>query len=192
MDSTNKLTKVIAIYANGHGAGKSTLARFIHDYVTQCRDKQAVIYSFTENIKEAATELLPWDAVYTHKDEPRAELGGKTPRDLFIFLGEGIKREFNPLFFVDKIIHDINKYGNDLVIIDDLRFPDELHRLREEYGPDLCVVHIEGDVDSYDQDPSTEGLIDEGEADVHITNLGTLGHLYSQAVFIATEVLGIE
>lgn len=192
MDSTNKPTKVIAIYANGRGAGKSTLARFIHDYVTKCRDKQAEIYSFTENIKEAATELLPWDAVYTHKDEPRAELGGKTPRDLFIFLGEGIKREFNPLFFVDKIIHDINEYGNDLVIIDDLRFPDELHRLREEYGPDLCVVHIEGDVDSYDQDPSTEGLIDEGEADVHITNLGTLGHLYSQAVFVVTEVLGIE
>lgn len=191
MDSTNKLTKVIAIYSAGHGSGKSTLARFLCDYLTD-KNHNVAIKSFAENIKAMAWNLLDYETVYRKKDEPCEKLYGKTPRDLLIVLGEALKEKIGKRIFADALIRDIEETDADIIIIDDLRFPVELHRLREEYGPDLVVVYLEGPTDSPNQDPSTEGLLDEGEADVHITNVGTLGHLYDKAVFIATEVLGIE
>lgn len=188
MDST---PKVIAIYSAGHGSGKSTLARFLSDYLTN-KDHNVAIKSFAENIKAMAWNLLDYETVYRKKDEPCEKLYGKTPRDLLIVLGETLKEKIDQRIFADALIRDIEESDADIVIIDDLRFPVELHCLREEYGLYLCVVYLEGPVDSPNQDPSTEGLIDEGEADVHITNIGTLGQLYDKAVFIVTEVLGIE
>lgn len=183
--------KVIALYSAGHGTGKSTLARFLSDYLTN-KDHNVTIKSFAENIKSMAWDLLDYETVYRKKDEPCEKLYGKTPRDLLIVLGEALKEKIDQRIFADALIRDIAESDADTIIIDDLRFPVELLRLREEYGPDLCVVYLEGPVDSPNQDPTTEGLIDEGEADVHITNVGTLGHLYDKVVFIATEVLGIE
>ena len=127
------------------------------------------------------------DEVNMAKDEPLDSLGGKTPRDLLVFLGEGIKHEFNPRFFVDKLIKDMEQEDIfDLYIIDDLRFPVEVDALREKFGNDLILVYIHSD-DALAY--LCEGLIDRHLCDWYALNNGTLGELYDEATDIVEKMV---
>lgn len=176
--------KVIAIFGCGRGAGKSTLARFMVDYyISKHQDAflGATVMSFTECLKFAASCLLDVETVNDRKDTPFVELGGKTPRDLLIFLGEGIKKEFTPDFFAKRMVYEINRSNYDLVVIDDLRFPIELETLGKAFGPNLYTVYL------FNKDAkkgACEGLINPNECDWSAYNNGSIGTLYDEAVDI--------
>ena len=178
--------KVIAICGDGHGCGKSTLARFIVDYCESI-GKSADTISFADIIKDAAACFIGYRNVYEKKNEPCDYLNGKTPRDLIIFLGEEIKKKFNSQLFARKVIYDIDSSNVDVSVIDDLRFPTELEALRKAYKDDLYVVYINTDR-SRGESALCEGLIDPCDANIDyvVKNTGftTFGMLYDDAVYI--------
>lgn len=182
--------KVIAICGDGHGCGKSTLARFIVDYC-ESKGKSADIISFADLIKDAASCFIGHRNVYEKKDEPCDYLNGATPRDLIIFLGEEIKKRFNPQIFVRKVIYDIDSSNIDVSVIDDLRFPVELAELRKAFKDNLYVVYIYTDR-SRGESALCEGLIDLCDANINYTvqNNGftTFGMLYDDAVNIVENI----
>ena len=186
MEPTKK--KVIAICSNGHGAGKTTLAEFIQHYYETVTGHEGNVrkLSFVDCIKDAASQFIDFNAVWYEKDTPLEELGGKTPRDLFIFLGEGIKREFNPKFFAEKAIEEIEKTTYPLYIIDDLRFPVELDTLYDKYGADCIPIYIHAPAA---KECECEGLIDPFQAVWETYNTGTLGDLYDEAVEIVEKMV---
>ena len=184
MEPTKK--KVIAICSNGHGAGKTTLAEFIQDYYYKATGKDAHMLSFVNCLKGAASSLIDYNAVWDEKDKPLEELGGKTPRDLLIFLGEGIKREFNPKFFAEKAIEEIEETTYPLYIIDDLRFPVELDALYDQYGADCIPIYIHTPAA---KECECEGLIDPFQAVWETYNTGTLGDLYDEAADIVEKMV---
>lgn len=186
MEST-KRKKVIAICADGHGAGKTTLAGFIQDYYMTKNDGVATVLSFVDILKVAANDLIGYDAVYNNKDKPLDKLNGKTARDLLIFLGEGIKKEFNQSFFVRNLIeNELEDTTADLCIIDDLRFPVELETLRDKYGDDLIVIYVHSPTAKV---CDCEGLIDSYQSDWETWNTGTLGNLYDEATEIVERLV---
>ena len=186
MEST-KRKKVIAICADGHGAGKTTLAGFIQDYYMTKNDGAAVVLSFVEILKAAASDLIGYKAAYDEKDKPLEKLNGKTVRDLLIFMGEGIKKEFGQDFFVkNTIVNDIEDSTYDLYIIDDLRFPVELDTLRDKYGDDLIVIYVHSPAA---QKCDCEGLINSYQSDWETWNTGTLGNLYDEATEIVERLV---
>lgn len=186
--------KVIAICASNHGAGKSTLARFIVDQVRHEYNRFCATESFAGVIKDMAYELIGNAAFKKeYKNIPCNQLAGKTPRELFIVLGETLKREFDDKIFVKRVIENINKGIDKVVVIDDLRFPVELEELRNAYGKDLTVVYIKAD-DADTAEPM-ENLIKPKDANISITNYkltDSLGELYDAAVAIVEEVLNNE
>lgn len=186
MEST-KRKKVIAICADGHGAGKTTLAGFIQEYYMTKNDGVANVLSFVNILKATASDLIGYKAVYDEKDKPLEKLNGKTARDLLIFMGEGIKKEFGQEFFVKNLIdNDIEDSDFDLYIIDDLRFPVELDTLRDKYGKDLFVVYVHS---ANAKKCECEGLINVNLTDWDIYNNASLGQLYDEAVYIVDELL---
>jgi len=180
-----KRKKVIAICADGHGAGKTTLAGFIQDYYMTKNDGAATVLSFV--LKAAASDLIGYKAVYDEKDKPLEKLNGKTARDLLIFMGEGIKKEFGQEFFVKNLIdNNIEDTIYDLYIIDDLRFPVEYETLTDKYGADVIVVYVHSPAAKVCE---CEGLIDSFKADWEVWNTGTLGNLYDEATEIVERLV---
>lgn len=185
MDTSNK--KVIAICADGHGAGKSTLARFIQDYYTAVTKKVCAVASFADIIKEAAMPFVGYEGAYQNKDKPMKILGGKTPRNLLICLGENIKKDFGPEFFARYMIdHEIEDSNYELYIIDDLRYPAEVKALSEKYGKNLFVIYVHN---HRAEKCECEGLISLDVVDWQAWNTGTLGQLYDEAVEIVSQVV---
>lgn len=185
MDTSNK--KVIAICADGHGAGKTTLAGFIQDYYTTKAKKVCAVQSFSDIIKEAAMPFVGYEGAYRNKDKPMKILGGKTPRNLLICLGENIKKDFGPEFFARYMIdHEIEDSDYELYIIDDLRYPAEVKALSEKYGKNLYVVYVHS---PNAEKCECEGLISLELADWQVWNTGSLGQLYDEAVDIVNQLV---
>lgn len=187
-------TKVIAIAANGHGVGKSTLADFIEDALERQHNVECCRESFASCLKLACEQLIGAKPVFCAKDKPCKALNGHAPRELLIKLGEMIKKEFDSAFFVKKIISEIYVMPNDhVVIIDDMRFPVELNMLRDTFGDNLTAIFLEGKVDKDAQDSSTECLFTDEEVfldfDLFTNNYGNIVDLYDKAVRIAELIV---
>lgn len=189
-----KLKKVIAIAGNGHGAGKTTLANFI-----TFRDKSLFgdycieIRHFSEPLKNAVEDLLPFSSCLDEKDTPMKELKGKTVRDFLIKLGTLIKDEFGSSFLIQLLLKNIKRIGGtcDCVVIDDMRFPEELKALRNVFGDKLVTVYVDGLIDEASQDPYTEGILNTRNTrfDYVVTNYGSYEMLYDNAVKIVNKEL---
>lgn len=146
--------KVGEIYYIGlfgaNGVGKSTIANMMKNRLEYPSMLQSCgIFSFADILRNVASELfsipLPLFKSAEHKEKELEfiddRLPFKTPRGALISLGEGLKSLYGSYFWADRLLHNVRMQsdfwvrdiGKDyFVIIDDLRFMEELEILEKQ------------------------------------------------------------
>ena len=169
----------------GHiGAGKSTVARALeyHGY-TRTR--------FAEPIKQMCYMLgLSEAEVDGHlKEQPCAVLGGSTPRQLQRVLGTEVGRAVYADVWVDFWERKVRPIlsGGGRVIVDDMRFPNEVRKV-ESLGGTLVRVARPGVVAASDH-PS-DRYVDEIVTHVTLANDSTIRVLGARVECMLEDLLG--
>lgn len=136
------MSRVLIISADGLGAGKTTLAARLG----------GAKFSFADSIRHEMREVMPdvnwFDKSQAGKLAVVRGTGGKTVRDLLIQVGQERRAE-NPNYWVEKTAYLIQKFLADWdsrhvppVVVDDLRFLNELAYFRDIFGDDLTHIHV--------------------------------------------------
>lgn len=114
----------IFLIAGKAGSGKLEVAKLIESYYLN-KNQKSVITEYSKYIKKYAEELLGWDNFASTK--PRKFL-----QDIGSFIRYNLKK---PTFFTDRMKEDILVYENfaDILIICDVRYPDELEEIKNNY-----------------------------------------------------------
>ncbi|NQZ74697.1 MAG: hypothetical protein HRT61_01080 [Ekhidna sp.] len=159
------------------GSGKSESAIYLRDKYNFVR------LSFATPIKRAVTALgcyvNPLYSVGTTKEEkevPRKEFGGLTDRDMLQSIGDALRAQ-NSDFFVDVMYPIINQTMNKgySVVVDDVRFPNEVAMLK---ACDAKLLFVERpDVLAYN-DHVSENSVDPEMFDEFVLNHFELEDLY--------------
>lgn len=103
------------------------------------------------------------------KEKPSALLGGKTPREAMQDLGTRWGREFDPSLWVRATMHRVDglRLAHRDVIIDDCRFANEAHAVRQAGG---VIVEVVRPGVHYSHEHASEFPLDEELVDYRITN----------------------
>lgn len=145
--------KVIAIYGNRNGCGKTTMARQIFRAALDLDHRRISPYicSFANAPKDAVNKLFGDEIdLFKYKDEPLPLLGGHTPRQILVQVCDLAKKCAGPRTFATTLIKRMDAYAEDsapdtlvLDIIDDLRYPSERAALIEHYRDDLTLLYVD-------------------------------------------------
>lgn len=121
----------IFLIAGKAGSGKSEVARLIKEYYIY-KKEDTIITNFSKYIKSFAMELSDWDGQE-----------GSKPRDLLQKIGDDL-REIDSDFLVDSMIKDIAFYEkmNKNVVISDVRMPNEIDKIRENYDNVMAIYVV--------------------------------------------------
>ncbi|MBS7812333.1 nucleoside/nucleotide kinase family protein [Roseococcus pinisoli] len=156
------MNSFIALYSPASGSGKSTLANSLTEV-------GFVRLSLADPIREMALVVLGPIAPYRDwfspevKNVPVPELHGKTPTDLLIALGQGIRDRFYNDVWLDNLVAR-RKRAVRPVVCDDLRQPNEFDRFRSE-GALLVKVVRDGA-----KPRGMDGLLEDREFDLVLHN----------------------
>ncbi len=202
---TEKEKIVVAITSPNHGAGKTTLAKFIYQICTE-RGIACAMLSFAEPLRIAARTFLDTD-IYNdaefarQKDQPLDIIGGKTPRDFMVALSRTLKM-FSPTYFADYLAEKVKRTPAEVIVIDDMRFWPEVEALdtlgRENHVQRVAFVSVEGrgapDVPDVFQRPIFP-LEKEKARQImflnDVSNSGTKGELYDVAEIIVNNMMSL-
>ena len=112
----------IFLVAGKSGSGKTEVAKLINEYYVYQKQRCAIT-SYSKYLKNFAKELDNWDGNENTK-----------PRDFLQKLGDLIRQK-DPNYFVSNMIKDIEIYSEylDVLIIADVRMPEEIDKIRESY-----------------------------------------------------------
>lgn len=176
---------IIAFAANRRGAGKSTAAGVAQQVLEVIPPKPAVArIQFAGPIRVVMAVFLeeagysPGDAhrlLTVDKEAPLLRVAGHpTARDLLVTFGtEWGRKMIHPeiwLNFTRKEV-DFHQRQRNAVVIDDLRFADELTFLRS-VGAHIIFIHR-----GEDSFAAIEGMINRNDCDSVVDNNGELGDL---------------
>lgn len=138
------IPKIIIGIGHRSGVGKDTLAKFL-DGQLRVNSPGKIIrkQSFAWKLKEVAYDLYGWAGVQPpihyencreDRDLPLSALGGITVVDLWVKLGtDGIRDNVYERTWIDYLLKG-NKDHIDVLIIPDVRFPDEAESIQELGG----------------------------------------------------------
>ena len=140
-----QLKHVIA-FAGLSGSGKTTAASFL-----STSDRRYVPYSFADPIKQTCTQYFDTLLADLDNQETKAKLlpgleeTGRTYRDFMRFLGMGARKEFSPDFWVNLLSRTLDNCRVSHIVIDDLRFKNELEWLLslQKKGTQVDVFKIQ-------------------------------------------------
>ena len=165
--------------------GKTTIGNYLKEYYEK-KEIKVTNTLIALYLKIYAERFFGWDG----KDETK-------PRELLQQLGtEIIRKKLNKEdFFVDRTIEDIDilKHFFNIIVIDDIRFPIEIEKIKEKYKNVLTIKIIrdnfESDLDEKQLKHSTETALDNYDKyDYIIENSGTLEELNNKVIKILEEV----
>lgn len=127
------------LIAGRAGSGKSSVAKIIRDYYEK-QKKRVVITEYSKYLKLYAKEMLLWDESSLLK--PRMFL-----QEIGSFVRENLKDEN---FLVRRMLEDMRVYERfvDIVIISDIRFPNEILMMRERYSNSVSIL-VKNELDDY-------------------------------------------
>lgn len=162
------------------GSGKDTVCDYLE---SKYKVKK---YSFAKALKEFCMKefRLSYDEVYDQKDKekPLLKLNNHTPRVCLQDIGV-IFRKFNPNFWVDKVITQINKDSEIFNSIADVRFPNEA---------DICDLTIRISRPGYNgDDHESENALNNHKTDFVIINDGSLQDLHDKIEDIYCDIMEI-
>lgn len=165
--------------------GKTTIGNYLKEYY----EKKGVKVTNTLialYLKTYAEKFFGWDG----KEETK-------PRELLQQLGTDIirKKLNKEEFFVDRTIEDIDilKHFFNIIVIDDIRFPIEIEKIKENFKNVITIKIIrknfESDLNEKQLKHATETALDNyNNYDYIIENGGTLKELNDKVVKILDEV----
>lgn len=120
----------IFLVAGKAGSGKNEVAKLIKEYYIY-KLEECAITSYSKYIKNFCLELTDWDGT-----------PGNKPREFMQSLGDKI-RGIDPEYFTSNMIRDIDvykEYVNNLVIAD-VRMPNEIEKIRENYD-EVYAIYV--------------------------------------------------
>lgn len=179
------------IIAFGHRrfVGKDTAADFLVSQLrTTTRRLNIIKTGFATKLKAIAFDLYSWAGLqeeafyekYTHLKEIKLPLMGKSPRDVWIELGNKC-REINP----DTWINQLLRRKVDILIIKDLRYNNEADAVKNHKG---ILVKIEKPGIEEFNDPADSALKYFTDWDHVIVNDGDLKELNNKIIKLS-EIL---
>ena len=113
----------IFLVAGRAGSGKGEVAKIIKEHYISWK-KKAIITEYSKYLKLYANEVLGWNG-----EEPK-------PRKFLQDLGVTIRENMDmPKLLINRMIEDIKIYSlyADVVIISDVRYPDEIEDLKNNF-----------------------------------------------------------
>jgi len=173
------------------GSGKDTAGKFLSTYLkinaNHIKVKQI---SFAAKLKDVCHQLYKWaglqPAIYyeSHRDEKEVVLPkiGLSPREIWIQVGNKM-REVYERTWIDFALQGVSA---DILIITDLRFPNEARAIVEYDG---LLVKINRDGLPQGTDPAEVDLDDWENWDYVVANNGTLQDLNYWAETIAKDLI---
>ena len=174
---------IVVLLISGHaGSGKDLFAQYVKKYLTQSNPERSdiLITHFADFVKFICEKFLDWDG---EKDY----IG----RILLQYVGTDIFRSIDPNYWVNFIIEMTEVFRNKwrYIIIPDARFPNEIDRMKEEFGK---IIHvrvqrqiIEDDLPDYLYRHVSETALDNYPYDYLIENDGDKSSLETLALNIA-------
>lgn len=155
----------IYLVAGKAGSGKGEVAKIIQEYYLSKKMKP-IITEFSKYLKMYAKEIIGWDG-----SEPK-------PRKFLQDLGVTVRENMDmPLFFINRLIEDIKIYElyYDVVIISDVRLPEEIEEFKKKYQNVYSIYVINQFAASNltldeQMHPTETALENYGDFDITITN----------------------
>lgn len=181
--------KVIA-FGHRKDVGKDQSAKFLTTIYRQQKPGSNVqTLGFADKVKDIAWQLYAWTDLkpgYYYEESTKEKdiilpKIGKTPRQLWIDLANGIRERVYEPTWAYYLFHELH---TDLLIIKDLRFPTEAKYI-QEYGGYVFKINRPG------RDRSNDGADDQLEDfnnwDAVLENNAGLGYLYNLIEKLAYE-----
>ena len=165
--------------------GKTTTGDFMREYCEK-NNKKVANTLIALYLKTYAEKFFGWDG----KPETK-------PRELLQQLGTEIIREKlgKELFFIERTIEDIEilKHFFNVIIIDDIRLPLEINKIKEHYNKVYAInivrPEFESDLSDKQKQHATEIALDNYDGyDLTIINDGDLEELQNKVVKIIEEL----
>lgn len=181
------------VLAFGHekGVGKDESAKFAMQYLRFTgRYKNIIKCGFADKMKDICHQLYSWADLkdrhyYDQYREEREKILpriGKTPRQLWIDVGMGMRE-----IFEDTWVHFLlNAIRADFVVISDLRFPNEAEAIKAVGGK---VIKIDRPSVPHVSDPADDPLLYYTGWSDRIINDGTLGDLNQKVTAIIQDMI---
>ena len=181
MEFKNKDPLIICVCGKA-GSGKSSVAKYIFNKYKE--NKLDVIMSpYTKYLKKYISEITGWNM--EDQDKPR-ELLQKISSDL-------IKNKLgNKDFFINRQIEDIDIYSYffDIIIIPDVRFPEEIEILKSRYN-NLRNKFINKKIEGFNDDELSniireyDSILDEWEYELRCD---TNNHIFDDELKLFTRL----
>ncbi|CAB4138775.1 hypothetical protein UFOVP344_47 [uncultured Caudovirales phage] len=182
--------RLLGIVAPRMRSGKSEVAYHLlaeHDYdgYHMAGVLKEMIYALVCALRPWYLHTDPWEYVYgIHKETPIAEFGGKSARELMQTLGTDWGRNMvDENIWVTVAASDIKSMLKDQqsVVIDDIRFPNEVEMIKS-LGGQIIYVDRPVNADTWKLEDAvlsheSEGRIRREDCDFYLLNDGTLEEL---------------
>jgi hypothetical protein len=173
------MVNLIGIYASKPQSGKTTVAEEL------VRQHGFVRVGFADTLKRMAAVMLRdlgldeveiTQALSEGKEQPLDELHGKTPRQMLQSLGTDwgrsmIGRSIWVRCWSERTHRLLEEGGR--VVVDDVRFPQEVEAIRAQGGKVIRVIRPAG-ASEHSLDHASEGGLDEQDFDALYINNGPL------------------
>ena len=176
------------VLAFGHQkrVGKDTFANYVVTALRlSCKARKIIKAGFADKLKDVCYQLYSWAGLMPRDfyDLPENERFkeevlpaiGKSPRGIWISFGNEVKNATYPNTWLDYLLKGSNC---DVLVISDMRFPNEAHRIRHLGGK---VVKIVRPSVPHTSDAADDPLLDFDEWDEIIVNDSDLKSLYTKA-----------
>ena len=197
----------IILLVGRKGSGKDTLASLL---LPNYGAYNIRLLSFAAPIKETLVSLFGFPDVSYFNDQDKKEVvwpdycASHSPRDLMVWFGtDVIRKTFGANFWIDRLKTEVRKMGaDDIVIVSDARFPNEVTEMVDEFGLDVTTVYVDAcnRIGHIDMDTATtpelavidtrdmlKSMKDSSSFNIHVVdNNGTLEHLTAVAAKLST------
>lgn len=171
------------------GSGKDTVAMFIQQNYDI---KTLRTLAFAEPVKKACKDLFLLSDDQLHSQEHKETLDprwGKSPRELFQWLGTDVLRKFDDDFFIKHVDHQIknNTDTHKHTVVTDLRFVNEAKYIKSQGG--IVVKIVRPNAETTKHKHISENGFDEAFIDITIMNDGTLDQLKDKVLAFCGAVV---
>lgn len=151
---------------NKKQVGKDEVAKYLVAEYGFVRD------AFGDDLKKFAY-MMGWDG---KKDE--------RGRRFLQFLGTNLVREYNPYFWIDRVINRIDLSSDNRYVITDVRFDNEIETILNNLGITIQIKRNTGLIDVHSSENS---LNDSKKWDYIIDNNSSFDDLYNKIDIIMSE-----